>query len=177
MQTDLSALVSINPLNTELNPICHLLALLGARPIFHVSRIRVNSRKLKCIWTVLLQGNCIKNYVYSDYHRQATKMFHTPTLLSVLLILFLLTRCRANVRPPDETCAWIIRNSSNCTVMFACLLFNTTLQDRTERLRLLYWACLLCRSSADRNIYCPHGNGATIQCILFSSSRSKCWTG
>jgi hypothetical protein len=29
------------PLNTELNPICHLLALLGALPIFHVTRIRV----------------------------------------------------------------------------------------------------------------------------------------
>ena len=32
----------INPLNAELNPICHLLALLGAHHIFHVSRIRVN---------------------------------------------------------------------------------------------------------------------------------------
>ena len=29
-----------NPLNTELNPICHLLALLGAHHILHVSRIR-----------------------------------------------------------------------------------------------------------------------------------------
>jgi len=32
----------INPLNTELNPICHLLALLDAHHILHVSRIRVN---------------------------------------------------------------------------------------------------------------------------------------
>ena len=32
----------INPLNSELNPICHLLALLGAHPILHISRIRVN---------------------------------------------------------------------------------------------------------------------------------------
>jgi hypothetical protein len=31
-----------NPLKAELNPICHLLALLGAHHIFHVSRIRVN---------------------------------------------------------------------------------------------------------------------------------------
>ena len=31
-----------NPLNAELNPIRHLLALLGARHILHVSRIRVN---------------------------------------------------------------------------------------------------------------------------------------
>jgi len=34
-------LVSINPVNAELNPICHLLALLGAHHILHVSRIRV----------------------------------------------------------------------------------------------------------------------------------------
>jgi hypothetical protein len=32
----------VNPLNAELNLICHLLALLGAHPILHVSRIRVN---------------------------------------------------------------------------------------------------------------------------------------
>jgi hypothetical protein len=32
----------LNPLNAELNPICHLLALLGAHHILHVSRIRVN---------------------------------------------------------------------------------------------------------------------------------------
>jgi len=30
-----------NPLNTELNPISHLLVLLGAHPILHISRIRV----------------------------------------------------------------------------------------------------------------------------------------
>jgi hypothetical protein len=31
-----------NLLNAELNPICHLLALLGAHHIFHVSRIGFN---------------------------------------------------------------------------------------------------------------------------------------
>ena len=30
-----------NPLNAELNPLCHLLTLLGAHLIFHISRIRV----------------------------------------------------------------------------------------------------------------------------------------
>ena len=30
-----------NPLNAELNPICHLLALLGAHHVFHVSVLRV----------------------------------------------------------------------------------------------------------------------------------------
>ena len=32
---------ALNPLNAELNPICHLLALLGAHHILHVSSIKV----------------------------------------------------------------------------------------------------------------------------------------
>ena len=35
-------MIHINPLNAELNPIRHLLALVGARHIVCVSRIRVN---------------------------------------------------------------------------------------------------------------------------------------
>jgi len=34
--------ITLNPLNAELNPMCHLLALLGAHHILHVSRVRVN---------------------------------------------------------------------------------------------------------------------------------------
>jgi len=37
----------INPLNAELNPICHLLALL-AHHIFHVSRLSVNTCRPIC---------------------------------------------------------------------------------------------------------------------------------
>jgi hypothetical protein len=36
----------INPLNAQLNPICHLLALLRAHHIFHISRIRVKAQRL-----------------------------------------------------------------------------------------------------------------------------------
>jgi hypothetical protein len=39
----------LNPLNTELNPICYLLALLGAHHFLHISRIRVN------------EGFCVKS--------------------------------------------------------------------------------------------------------------------
>jgi len=34
-------LSELDALNAELNPICHLLALLGAHHILHISRIRV----------------------------------------------------------------------------------------------------------------------------------------
>jgi len=37
-----SLMLALSPLNAEINPICHLLALLGAHHIFHVSRVRVN---------------------------------------------------------------------------------------------------------------------------------------
>ena len=38
--------IAVNPLNAELNPIRHLLALVGARHIVHVSRIRVKATVL-----------------------------------------------------------------------------------------------------------------------------------
>jgi len=38
---------SFNPLNAELNPICYLLALLGAQNFLHVSRIRVKLLTLR----------------------------------------------------------------------------------------------------------------------------------
>jgi hypothetical protein len=41
---------SFNPLNTELNPICHLLALLGDATIVEVSRLRVNERLPCCVY-------------------------------------------------------------------------------------------------------------------------------
>ena len=37
----------LNPLNAEINTICHLLALLGAHHILHVSRIWVNIKILR----------------------------------------------------------------------------------------------------------------------------------
>jgi len=39
--------IQINPLKPELNPICYLLALLGAHHFLHVSRIRVKSLTLR----------------------------------------------------------------------------------------------------------------------------------
>ena len=43
----------INPLNAELNPICCLLALLGAHHFFHVSRIRVKSLTLRLLMSYI----------------------------------------------------------------------------------------------------------------------------
>jgi hypothetical protein len=48
--------LTFNPLNRELNPICHQLALLGARHILHVSGIRVK-----------LSDSCLYLHVFIDY--------------------------------------------------------------------------------------------------------------
>ena len=45
--------ININPLNAELNPICYLLALLGAHHFLHVRRIRVKSLTLKLLMSYI----------------------------------------------------------------------------------------------------------------------------
>ena len=46
---------SFNPLHAELNPIRHLLALVGARHIVHVSRVRVKQAKIKPIFITIIE--------------------------------------------------------------------------------------------------------------------------
>ena len=43
----------VNPLNPELNPICYLLALLGAHHFLHVNRIRVKSLTLRLLMSYI----------------------------------------------------------------------------------------------------------------------------
>jgi len=43
----------INPLNAEFNPICCLLALLGAQHFLHISRIRVKSLTLRLLMSYI----------------------------------------------------------------------------------------------------------------------------
>ena len=61
----------LNPLNPELNPICYLLALLGAHHFLHVSRIRVK----------LLTFRRLMSYMYGapilDVSRSHTTMQHS----------------------------------------------------------------------------------------------------
>jgi hypothetical protein len=53
---------NFNALNAELNPICHLLALLGAHLILHVSRVRVNLC-IQCVMSKISTGINIPLYV------------------------------------------------------------------------------------------------------------------
>ena len=68
--TNLSG-TQINPLKPELNPICYLLALLGAHHFLHVSRIRVK----------LLTFRRLMSYIYGapilDVSRSRTTTQHS----------------------------------------------------------------------------------------------------
>jgi len=52
---------NFNPLNPELNPICYLLALLGAHHFLHVSRIRVKLLTLRRLMSY------IYIYIYMEH--------------------------------------------------------------------------------------------------------------
>jgi len=65
-----------NPLFAELNPICHLLALLGVHHFLHVSRIRVKSLTLRLLMSI---------YIYMEHlflmfldHTRRTTVSRTP---------------------------------------------------------------------------------------------------
>jgi len=53
------SLVTINPLNPELNPICYLLALLGAHSFLHVSMIRVKSLTFRRLMSYIYIYICV----------------------------------------------------------------------------------------------------------------------
>jgi len=67
----LCVLTAFNPLNTELNHICHLLALLGAHHIFYVSRVRVNTPCVFCwhyYYTYLINAQIMVHINLAGYH-------------------------------------------------------------------------------------------------------------
>jgi len=58
---------NVNPLNAELNPICHLLALLGVHHFLHVSRIRVKPLTLRLLMSYSYIYIYIYIYIWSTY--------------------------------------------------------------------------------------------------------------
>jgi hypothetical protein len=70
-----------NPLNAELNPTCYLLALLGAHPILHISRIRVKisnptTQKMYCISVTKNKMSTFKEIIAVCYE---DRLKHTGT--------------------------------------------------------------------------------------------------
>jgi len=71
-----------NHLNAELNSICHLLALLGAHHILHVSRVRVNVMTL-----ILIRRQVL---VLKLHELQIFPRFNTCLLIGQCVTVFIL---------------------------------------------------------------------------------------
>ena len=98
----------INPLNAELNPICHLLALLGAHHILHVSGLRVNTDQ---ILKVKL-SQCLTS---DQWRRMAEINIHTFSLSALGVGLTISIRCRGVC---DVLSSWA---TTSLSVGFCCM--------------------------------------------------------
>ena len=57
----------LNPLNAKLNPICYLLALLGAHHFLHVSRIRVKEIEREEVdWICVVEDRELGSSLFGD---------------------------------------------------------------------------------------------------------------
>ena len=68
----------INPLNPELNPICYLLALLGAHNFLHVSRIMVKSLTLRLLMSYIYTYMERIFLMFLDHTQRRTTVGRTP---------------------------------------------------------------------------------------------------
>ena len=67
--------VLFNPLNPELNPICYLLALLGAHHFLHVSRIRVKLLTFRLLMSYTMEHPFL---MFLDHTRRRSTVGRTP---------------------------------------------------------------------------------------------------
>ena len=67
-----------NTVNAKLNPICHLLALVGAHHILHVSRIRVNRAKGTAFTNT--HFSFLQKVMFSGVHWNAASIWYLPLI-------------------------------------------------------------------------------------------------
>jgi hypothetical protein len=87
----------MNPLNTKLSPICHLLLVLD-HPILHVSRIRVNATHCK---TLLLYPNLCSFFRQFQIINITVVYDLTPCFLVEIILL-------RNILAPSSLCRFLV---------------------------------------------------------------------
>jgi hypothetical protein len=82
----------LNPLNAELNPICHLLALLGAHHIFYISGLRVKCQILMISHRTLINKGTLHASVHISHcsHCKVPPCFTKKYIWSDLIVVMLL---------------------------------------------------------------------------------------
>ena len=104
-------MVFINPLKPELNPICYLLALLGAHHFLHVSRIRVK----------LLTFRLLMSYIY-DISRLRVNLTEVFLTLTEVFPCFFLS-CKANAKVKLAKTGYGPHSSTLVVICVVLLLF------------------------------------------------------
>ena len=86
--------VPINPLNAELNPTCHLMALLGVHHFFHVSRIRVKSLTLRLLMSYIyiyiydISSLRVKMFFEEFLYRDYLRSCHQKKIIYIISFIF-----------------------------------------------------------------------------------------
>ena len=160
-----NCLFNINPLNTKLNPICHLLALLGARHILHVSRIRV--KYVQIMWHLQTSIQLtIHSHLFIQKHEffmlQRKKTFHlVRTRVNLRHLLSIIWRghfnsaeTRRRWMPSHWPCRWMLFYCNCMSRVFGQLIINLE-------------SC--------RDVPCLVQNGKVITLFAKTSLQALCW--
>ena len=110
----------LNPLNAELNSICHLLALLGAHHIFHVSGLRVNVEPIISYFNIrLVLSEYIVLCLYRTEHLPSQRHVLHRTLRTIDLLYI-----QCCLRPAVFTyCVYVI--PSHLHVLISSVVLST----------------------------------------------------
>ena len=65
----------LSPLNPELNPICYLLSLLGARHFLHVNKIRVKLLTFRLLMSIYMEHPFL---MFLDHTQRRSTVGRTP---------------------------------------------------------------------------------------------------
>jgi len=81
------ALLYFKPLNSEINPICHLLALLGSHHVLHISWLRVKVRHFPCLCGMHNEGNAVDNAQFYSIDHDSGYMFRLCKVAFIRLLI------------------------------------------------------------------------------------------
>ena len=107
-----------NPLNAKLIPICHLLALLGAHHIFHVSRIRVKTQLHQCLAEWLGCQSSSHEFLPGDTYVELQQNQTSPVLILLASCQQTCMTCNIVVCTVKNSWWWTQELSETCRILF-----------------------------------------------------------
>jgi hypothetical protein len=131
--------IFINPLNAKLNAICHLLALLGAHHILHVSRLRLNwqAHSSLLVQFTVKSSHTILHMCSSTVHTTTCVMWFSLSLETVMHHSLIISKL-VNIH---FTWDWCTATSSIFFPVLDCWHISAVYCFNTCRVCSLYRVC------------------------------------